>query len=139
MTEAARHAEAKEGEALAPYASLIITPGMEPFLIEVPARAAESLVLVTNALGSLPTNLHDTIRAIIATGKPVFCVPDTLDTRLELSGGLERETQALGVTYLPGVNVMNEPEVCREIKKAVEKGLRGTQLRDAVITAFSGK
>lgn len=137
MPETPPPVEVKEGEPLVPYVSLIITPGMEPFLIEAPARLAESLVLVTNTLGSLPMNLHDTVRAIVVSGKPVFCVPDTLDTSLELGGDLERQTQALGVTYVPGINVMSESELCRVIKEFVAKGLKGTQLRDAVLNVFS--
>ncbi len=137
MPENSLNLEARDREPLVPYVSLIITPGLEPELIEGPARHAESLVLVTNALGSLPTNLHETVGTIISSGKPVFGVPDTVDTHLELSGELERQTAALGVTYIPGVNVTNEALLCKVIKQAVSEGLRGTELRDAVIKSFS--
>jgi hypothetical protein len=127
------------GEELTPVASVIWTAGMEPELLEAQAATAENIIIVASAIGSLPKDFHPVIEGLIRAGKQVFILPDNVG---ELHGVrawrdmLQEETAATGATYLDMGNVRNERAVNDAIRAAYAKGLRGTQLAEAVRAQF---
>lgn len=134
------NAPAEDPDNRAPLTSLVVHPGTQAQDIELLGQYGHCIVLITNALGSLPWRLQETVRTLTAAGTPVFILPDNPGTHngvVFITDALQRETQATGVIFLEKGNIKTEQAVYTAITAAVDAGLRGAELGETIRKQFA--